>query len=233
MRNTKASSPELIKEQYEKLEKYSEKFFGDRHENVMTMFDALQERIITSPASTHVKFHNAFQGGWLDHTLRVIENSIRVYKLYEGQEGVDGFTLNEVIFSAMFHDLGKLGDLTEPLYVNQNSDWHRQKGMVYKRNPNLNFMKVPDRALFLLQSFSIPYTENEMLGIKLSDGLFDESNKGYFINYNDGGSLKTTLPVIIHQADWMSSTIEGHKVTSNNTKSASNFKNLLNKNDKE
>ena len=41
-------------------------------------------------------------------------------------------------------------------------------------------MSVPDRSLLLLNEFGITFNQNEMMGIKLHDGLYDDSNKPYF-----------------------------------------------------
>ena len=35
-------------------------------------------------------------------------------------------------------------------------------------------MSVTDRALFLLQHFEIPMSEQEYLGLKLTDGLYEK-----------------------------------------------------------
>ena len=44
-------------------------------------------------------------------------------------------------------------------------------------------------------------SEEEWLGIQLTDGLYDENNKKYYITYNKDQTLKTMLPHILHQAD--------------------------------
>ena len=36
------------------------------------------------------------------------------------------FTQEELLFAAMHHDLGKLGDGTKPYYLPQDSEWHRK-----------------------------------------------------------------------------------------------------------
>jgi hypothetical protein len=73
-------------------------------------------------------------------------------------------------------------------------------------------MKVPDRALMTLQRYGVTLTDNEWIAIKLSDGLYDESNEAYlkssFIQY----PLDTNLPRIVHIADYMASQIENDTV---------------------
>ena len=69
-------------------------------------------------------------------------------------------------------------------------------------------MTVPDRSLKLLADRNISVSENEWYGIKLHDGMYEEANKPYFINYNPESALRTNLPYILHQADMMASKIE-------------------------
>jgi hypothetical protein len=84
----------------------------------------------------------------------------------------------------------------------QDQDWKYKKGEFYKMNPNLPYMEVTDRAIFLLQKFGITYDWKESLSIKLSDGLFNESNERYLKQYNPDLFLRTNLPRVIHTADY-------------------------------
>ena len=120
------------------------------------------------------------------------------------------FTDEELVFAAMHHDLGKVGDLEHDYYIPQDSDWHRKnQGAIYKHNPSLQYMKVPDRGLWLLQHYGVKVTDKEYIGIKLTDGLFDEANKSYLMSYNPDFALKSNMPHILHQADMMATYIEG------------------------
>ena len=69
-------------------------------------------------------------------------------------------------------------------------------------------MKVPDRALWLLQHFNVKVTDKEYIGIKLTDGLYDEANKAYLMSYNPDFNLRTNMAYILHQADMMATHIE-------------------------
>ena len=96
-------------------------------------------------------------------------------------------------------------------YIPNDSKWHVERGQIYKINPNLNFMKVPDRSIFTLQQFGISFSENEYLAIKLHDGLYEDSNKAYFISYSEEYALKTYLPHVLHQADMIAAKSEEKK----------------------
>ena len=51
-------------------------------------------------------------------------------------------------------------------------------------------------------------TVNEMLGIKLADGMYDEGNVQYLKTYSEDKKIKSNLPFIVHQADMATSRIE-------------------------
>ena len=105
----------------------------------------------------------------------------------------------------MFHDLGKLGDLEHPYYIEQTSDWHRKRGELYTQNHELQYMSVTDRSLYLLQEFDIAITAKEWKAIKVSDGLYDKANERYFISYQyPPQPFHTNLHYVIHFADHIS-----------------------------
>jgi len=129
------------------------------------------------------------------------------------------------MFAAVCHDLGKIGTEEAEQYIHNPSDWHRKNlGKLYTNNPANAFMTVPDRSLKLLTDRLIPITENEWFGIKLHDGLYEEANKPYYINFNPDSSLRTNLPYILHQADLMASRIEKNKTEQPETDSNYNTK---------
>jgi hypothetical protein len=109
----------------------------------------------------------------------------------------------------MHHDLGKVGDLDEDYYIPQDSEWHRKnQGSIFKHNPKLQYMSVTDRSLFLLQHFEIPMSEWEYIGLRLTDGMYEDANKTYYMNYNPDWSLRSNIAYILHQADMMATHIE-------------------------
>lgn len=203
-----------LSENYEKFIKFINQVFKsnpERLDKLLHMYspDELGEELMFAPASGKAHFHNAYIGGYLDHVLNVCKNAFRIKAIFADSGGNVDFTDEEMFFAALHHDLGKLGDGKQPYYIPEDSDWHRKnQGSVFKQNPELHWMDVTDRALWLLNQYGIKYTEKEMLGIKLADGLYNEATKKYYINYNDGGFLKTELPYIIHWADHMSCRIE-------------------------
>lgn len=199
---------EKIQDDYNKFMEYINA--DPRAEQLNKMYDVLRDELMIAPASGKTYFHNAFPGGYLDHVLRVTETALKVASLYKTIEGDINFTKQELIFAALHHDLGKLGTEDGPYYVEQDSDWHRKRGELYRQNENIQYFKAPERGLFMLQKYGVPITQTEWLAIKLSDGIYDDGNKSYLINFAPY-AMKTNLPYIIHWADHMSSRVENDK----------------------
>lgn len=204
---------ELV-ENYEKFIKFINQVFKanpDRLEKLLHMYspDELGEELMFAPASGKAHFHNAYIGGYLDHVLNVAKHAYKLKALFKESGGSINFTDEEMFFAALHHDLGKLGDGKQPYYIPEESEWHRKnQNSMFKQNPELHWMDVTDRALWLLNQYGIKYSEIEMLGIKLADGLYNKATEKYFINYSDGGFLKTELPYILHWADHFSCRVE-------------------------
>ena len=185
-------------------------FEGERLENLNKMYDYFEERMCIAPASGKEHFHNAHAGGYVEHVLHITNLVVQIYELWSKNGAtVDDFTKEELIFAALHHDLGKVGDLAEDYYTPNDSDWHRKnQGMIYKHNPKIQYMTVTDRAIWLLQHFGISMSENEYLGLRLTDGMYEEANKGYYISFMPHKQLRSNIAHILHQADMMASKIE-------------------------
>lgn len=178
-----------------------------RWEKLLKFYNHYDERISMMPASSKTDYHNAFDGGYIDHILKVYKISLDVDALWKKHKEVD-YTNEELAFSVLNHDLGKFGDFDNEFYIPNDSKWHVEKGMIYKLNPVVDFMTVPDRTLYILQSLQLKLTINEFLAIKLHDGLYDDANKPYLMSFNPDMKNKKDLPYVLHQADFMSSKIE-------------------------
>ena len=191
-------------DQLEKMIKIArDNFSPTRFEKVEKLFERFVDRMVAAPASGKVHFHNCYPGGYLDHVHNVIAGVVHVARAMKAMGVEMDFTREEAILAAMFHDLGKLGDLDQPYYVPQPSDWHREnRGELYKHNPKLKFMTVTDRALYLLQYFDVKISSKEWEAINISDGLYVEGNKPYFISYQyPPQPFHTNLHYVVHFAD--------------------------------
>ncbi len=204
-------SAEQIQNNWQELMDIIDKYISDdRKPQLLEMYNHFGERMAMAPASGREHFHNAMPGGYVEHVLHIIKFSLQVKEVWEKNGANINFTEEELVFSAMHHDLGKAGDLDNDYYIPNKSEWHRiNQGKIYSHNPDLQYMKVPDRGLWLLQHFGVKVTDKEYIGIKLTDGLFDEANKSYLMSYNPDFALRSHLPHILHQADMMATYIEG------------------------
>ena len=183
---------------------------GNRGEQLTNFYKRYEERIILMPAAHKKEYHSAFPGGYVDHVNRVVRCALKQYDLWES-EGCDmtTFTKEELVFSAINHDLGKMGDKDHEAYIPQTDQWRKDKlGEDYMFNKKLAFCSVPDRGLFLLQQHDISYTFNEMIAIQTHDGLYDAANEKYLKAFMPEQKPRTSLPYILHQADMMAARIE-------------------------
>lgn len=205
---------EQLKENYEKFLNFIRKAFTnqpERMEKLLHMYseDELGMELIVAPASGKLHFHSAYVGGYMDHVMNVCKNAHGMMKQFQAGGGIIDFEVEELMFAALHHDLGKLGDGTKPYYVPQDNDWARKnKNEHFIQNGELHYMDVTHRALWLLNQYGIPYTQKEMIGIMLADGLYNKANEKYFISYSEDYQLKTELPYLLHWADHMSCRIE-------------------------
>lgn len=181
-----------------------------RRSELKAFYEKYSERLMLMPAAHKKEYHSAFPGGYIDHVLRVVDCAIKLNKVWV-EMGVDDstYTMEELIFSAINHDLGKMGDEQYESYIPQTDQWRKDKlGEDYMFNDRLAFSSVPDRGLYMLQAHGIKYTFNEMLAIQTHDGLYDEANKKYLIAFMPEQKPRTSLPYILHQADLMAARIE-------------------------
>ena len=181
-------------------------FKGKQQENILKLHSDFEDEYKTAPASGRPNYHNCFKGGYLDHVLHVIKNSLMIKEQYE-HNGVKLIHSDaDVVLAAMFHDLGKLGDGTQPYYKYQTDDWRRKKlNEWYTHNKDLDYMTVHDRALWLLAKYHIDVNPHVYKAILCADGLFDPAAETYFRAYND---TRHVLGSIVHFGDWLSTICE-------------------------
>ena len=188
---------------------------GDRLDKCLHMYsmEELGPSLMLSPASGNKNFHNAYEGGYIDHIFNVCKNALRMKNTFAEAGCQFDFTEDELLFAALHHDLGKLGTKEEMHYIANDSDWHiKNRGEYYKRNEANTYMTLTDRTFFTLNHYGIQYNEKEYFGIKLTDGMYDEDNQKYLKTYVSGASIKTPMYHILHFADSMSSFIERQQV---------------------
>jgi len=206
----KQLTAEQIQENWYKLrDLITETFDGSRLEQLNVMYDYFEDRMCMAPASGKEQYHYAHVGGYVEHVLHVTDLAVKLRNMWEQEGATINFTEEEVIFAALHHDLGKVGDMDKDYYVPQESEWHRKnRGEIFTHNGDLSYMTVTDRAIFLLNQFGLVMSENEYIGLRLTDGLYEEANKSYYISYNPDWALKSNIAYVLHAADSMATHIE-------------------------
>jgi hypothetical protein len=120
---------------------------------------------LTSPAST--RYHMNVEGGLLMHSVGVAETALRLRYLL-----APDLCEESVVITALFHDVGKVGDSRKPYYLPNDNLWEvRNRGRAYKVNPEIITMNSAVRGLCLVSRF-IPLTEEEAQAIVAHDGLY-------------------------------------------------------------
>ena len=200
---------EDILKNFEKHKKIVDTYITERKDSVLAMLDGLGENYVMAPASGRSWYHNAFAGGYVDHVNRVVEYAVKQSRLYQEMGGTIDYTNEELVFAALFHDLGKIGDGVDSNYLPQTDKWRQDKlSEMYTFNPDLDFMLIPDRSLFVLQNFGIKVSKKEFLAIRLHDGVFDKANEAYFFSNVESSRQKTSIISVLHSADFLASKVE-------------------------
>jgi len=201
---------EQIQQNWNVVGKIVRKYISSpRQEKVLEMLEQLADFIILAPASGRTNYHNAFPGGYNDHVINVVKMALKTKDLWEEMGAVIDFTEEELVFSALFHDLGKIGDGEKDGYIQQTDKWRRDKlREAYQPNSELQFMLIQDRSLYVLQKYGIPLTFNEYMGIRLHDGIYDDANKAYYFSRTEEAKMKGNLVYILHHADFLAARVE-------------------------
>lgn len=200
---------EQIQNNYVKHHKIIDHYITDRKDQVKEMIKHMEDNYVMAPASGRAWYHNAFAGGYVDHVNRVVQFAMKQKSTYEEMGGMIDFTDEQLVFAALFHDLGKMGDGDRPNYIPQTDKWRQDKlSEMYTYNPDLDFMLIPDRSLFILQKFGIKVDQKEFLAIRCHDGVFDKANESYFFSNMESSRQKTSIISILHTADFLASKVE-------------------------
>jgi hypothetical protein len=139
------------------------------------MIETLSERMLMCPNASRDADPGCYPGGLVQVCL---ETALHMRQL-EGSFG-DELDPRAVLKVALLHDLGKIGSLQDNYFVEQESDWHKEKlGQYYKFNEKIQKMSPSHRTLCLLQHFGVKLNEEEWLAIQLSNGSYFEENRFY------------------------------------------------------
>ena len=159
-------------------------FTGDRLEKLNKMYDDFEDRMIVAPASGKAAFHNAMVGGYVEHILHVVNMSQQIRDTWESNDAKINFTNEELIFAALHHDLGKVGDLEgNDYYVVQDNDWRvKNLGEIYTHNEDLFYLHLSLRNLLFFTDFFVNlHPVLDIINhIDFGEGFFDILQEFFF-----------------------------------------------------
>lgn len=197
-------TPDEIAENFEHMRKLcAQEHLGDRSKPVLDMLDYFGMRLAVCPGSAKVEYHNAFPGGLVEHSLRVLDFAMQWITLNKKVLATKPKRASLTI-ACLFHDFGKVGDHEVDYYIplTRDNEWKREKyGQQFEYNQSIPYMTVPQRGLWLLQHFGVRLTHDEYLAILLNDGQYCQENKPYAMKEPD-------LAIIVHQADLLATRFE-------------------------
>ena len=163
---------EILKSNWEKYESILKRL---KDKNIASFLDSFGERLVMCPNARNQAEKGSYPGGLVENSLEVASTMKKISDTL----GVN-IPMTSLLKVALLHDIGKVGDEEEDLFMIQDSSWHREKlGQVYKYNENLPKMSISHRSLYLLQSFNISLTRDEWLAIQIAGGSHFEENRFY------------------------------------------------------
>ena len=127
---------------------------------LLSLVNERKNVIAACPASSRTEYQGCYPGGLVEHSLRVVRLMGALNKVY-GTE----LSLDSIIITGLFHDIGKIGNEKQDYYTEKDSDWHRKQGMLYDVNPSLAFMPVAMRSLAILSEYGVRLKEQEVAAI--------------------------------------------------------------------
>lgn len=154
----------------------------DRKAAIYEMLEVIGDNYLQAPASRRKSFHNSFYGGLFEHSVNVFMNLMKVNETFDL-----GFSGQEMLTVALFHDLGKsvAPNLKDPHYAD-SEEWKKRKlDQQFEPDYSSGYFTNRDRTMFVLQRFNIKLTPQEYQAILLNDGLMLEPNRAYCMQEYD------------------------------------------------
>ena len=156
-------------------EKYSSLVGRLSDDNLNNLLEAQGQRIAECTFSQRSSEPFCGPGG-------LIEFSLNVTKAARDLNETLGYNIpvRSIFITALFSDLGLIGDLEDDNFIIQDSDWHREKlGQMYKWNEDCQKMSVTHRTLYIFQLYKVKLLRDEWLAIQLSGGMHYDENRFY------------------------------------------------------
>lgn len=144
-----------------------------RKPQVMSLIEYLEDKTVwkTAPASSYTKYHCCFEGGLFVHSVLVTMTLLRLRKML-----YPSIPPEPCAIVGLFHDIGKVGAVNDPMYIPQTNEWKRNKlGQLYEINESPVFLDVPTRSLSYILKF-VDLSDEEIQAIRYHDGQYCDEN---------------------------------------------------------
>lgn len=135
------------------------------------LINFLGDKFFKSPASTGDNLYNAFEGGLLDHLIRVSKYIIKLNDLLPSDLQEEKTSLIKISF---LHQIAK-----SFLFEIETSKWHRDNGKKYKYTQQDVSMRVSERSAFYAMKYGVVLTEKEYAALV----HFDKDDTDEMVKY--------------------------------------------------
>lgn len=181
---------ETIENNWNKYESLCKRF---NDEGINSLLEALGERMAACPSAIKTEYTGCYPGGLIDTTLKITASMRKINDTLD-----DKLPTSSVLKVGLLHDIGKVGDESADHFLDQDSDWHREKlGQLYKYNDALPKMTYAHRTLHLLQHFGVKLTREEWEAIATSGGYHLEENRFYVGTKNTLGKVLCSARLLV------------------------------------
>lgn len=153
--------------------------------------------IATAPSST--RFHESYPGGWLDHSVNVWEQLIRLLKAYPEVK----VTAETAAIVTLLHDVCKLNAYKQELRNKKDESGRWIQVPFYTFDEDFKFGGHGSKSVYQIQKF-MPLTDEEAVAINCHMGV---ENGKWEVNE---AFRACPLAFLLHTAD-MASTINFNK----------------------
>lgn len=170
----------------------------------------LKTDFFTAPAST--KFHGAYEGGLVEHSLNVFYRLRNLYTAECGESALSDRMMETIAVCGLLHDICKVN-----FYSTSTRNVKNEKTGQWEKQP---YYTVADqfpyghgeKSVYIINSF-FKLNRDEALSIRWHMGGFDESAKGFALSQT---YENCQLALLLHMADMMATYLdEGPKPAAN------------------
>lgn len=154
----------------------------------------------TAPAST--KYHGAFEGGLLLHSLNVYSHLKRLCGYFKCNASDESIAI-----VSLFHDLCKVGCYKTVMRWRKDANDKWEQYATYERDEEFAYGGHGSKSVFLVQSF-MPLTPDEASAINCHMGQFDATT------YSNPSEVygRNMLAWLLHVADEADTYLENQEV---------------------